>query len=209
LSKIRETIDIAVPVHVAYEQLCQFERYPQFMTGVQQVTQVTDDTAHWIMDLGGKTAEFDTRITENRTDELLAWSTLDGPMLSEKMSFQQINDDQCRIIAELDVDAKQLMPSDAHAQDTLNRRLKADMSSLKQFIEQGAGGSISSLTRSAGKSATPKPGPRGSAGRAAASASGDLGTGTGAGAMTTGADTTSTGRHARMDQPTILGDDEY
>ena len=60
---------------------------------------------------------------------------VDGPRLTEKVMFQQLADNKCRIIAELDIDAQQLMPSDAHAQDTLNRRLKADLSSLKQYVE--------------------------------------------------------------------------
>jgi uncharacterized membrane protein len=137
MSTVRESIDVAVPSRVAYERLCHFEDYPQFMSGVQQVTQLSDNMAHWVMDLAGTQTEFNARITERRPGELLAWQAIDGPKLSEKVMFQALSDTQCRITTELDIDAKQLMPSDKHARESLNRQLKADLTGLKQYVEQG------------------------------------------------------------------------
>jgi len=65
MSTVRESIDVSVPVHIAYERLCHFEDYPQFMQGVQEVTQVSDDLAHWVMDLDGTTTEFNARSTRS------------------------------------------------------------------------------------------------------------------------------------------------
>jgi uncharacterized membrane protein len=137
MSTVRDSIDVAVPSRVAYERLCHFEDYPQFMSGVQQVTQLSENMAHWVMDLGGTQTEFNARITERRPGELLAWQAVDGPQLAEKVTFQDISATECRIIAELNIDAKQLMPSDKHAKDSLNRRLKADLTGLKEYVEQG------------------------------------------------------------------------
>jgi uncharacterized membrane protein len=137
MSTVRDSIDVAVPSRVAYERLCHFEDYPQFMSGVQQVTQLSENMAHWVMDLGGTQTEFNARITERRPGELLAWQAVDGPQLAEKVTFEDISDTQCRIIAELNIDAKQLMPSDKHAKESLNRRLKADLTGLKAYVEQG------------------------------------------------------------------------
>jgi uncharacterized membrane protein len=148
MSTVRESIDCAVPVSVAYERLCHFENYPQFMSGVKEVTQLSDTVAHFVMDLGGRQREFDAQITDQRPCELLAWTAVDGPHLTEKVMFQQLADNKCRIIAELDIDAQQLMPSDAHAQDTLDRRLKADLSGLKQYVEAGLTGASAPLPTS-------------------------------------------------------------
>ena len=112
MSTVRESIDVSVPVHIAYERLCHFEDYPQFMQGVQEVTQVSDDLAHWVMDLDGTTTEFNARVTE-RPDELVAWQSIDGPRMAEKMTFERLAEDRCRIIAELEIDAKAYLPSDA------------------------------------------------------------------------------------------------
>ncbi len=142
MSKVRESVDVAVPVHVAYERLCHFEEYPHFMSGVQEVTQISDDRAHWVMDLAGTHAEFDARITDQRPDEVLAWKAIDGPRLKEKMTFQRLADDRTRIVAELDLDAKAFMPSEVHAKQSLDRRLKADLDSFKQYIEADISGTM-------------------------------------------------------------------
>lgn len=136
MSTVRESIDVAVPVHIAYERLCHLEDYPQFMQGVQEVTQVSDDMAHWVMEIEGTTTEFNTRITE-LPDELVAWQSIDGPRMAEKMMFQKIDADHTRVIAELEMEAQAYMPSDAYARETLDRRLKADLKGLKLYIEEG------------------------------------------------------------------------
>jgi uncharacterized membrane protein len=161
MSTVRESIDCAVPVSVAYERLCHFENYPQFMSGVKEVTQLSDTVAHFVMDLGGRQREFDAQITDQRPGELLAWTAVDGPRLTEKVMFQQLADNKCRIIAELDIDAQQLMPSDAHAQETLDRRLKADLSGLKTYVEAGLMGASAPLPTSS-KRGSPTSGTGGS-----------------------------------------------
>jgi uncharacterized membrane protein len=61
-----------VPCGVAYERLSHLENYPQFMSGVKEVTQLSDTMAHWVMDLGGQQQEFDAQITDQRPGERLA-----------------------------------------------------------------------------------------------------------------------------------------
>src|SRR4051794_25652283 len=135
MSKVRESVDVSVPVHVAYERLCHFEEYPQFMPDVREVSRVSDTMAHWVMDLAGTHTEFDARVTARRPDELLAWQAIDGPGLSEKMVFQSLSADRCRIIAELGVDARAFIPGEALARESLDRMLKAELAGFKRYIE--------------------------------------------------------------------------
>jgi len=135
MSTVRESIEVAVPAGVAYEGLSHFENYPQFMSGVMNVTPLSDTTAHMVLDLDGNRAEFDAHITEARQDEFLCWEAMTGPQLSETVRLEQITDSTTRVIAELQVDAKQLMPSERHANEVLNRRLKADLNGFKKYLE--------------------------------------------------------------------------
>ena len=135
MSTVRDSIEVAVPARVAYEGLSHFENYPQFMSGVMNVTPLSETTAHMILDLAGNRAEFDACITESRPGEFLCWEAMDGPQLSETVRLEQITDSTTRVIAELQVDAKQLMPSERHANEVLNRRLKADLDGFKRFLE--------------------------------------------------------------------------
>jgi uncharacterized membrane protein len=53
-STIEQSIDVHVPVHVAYNQWTQFEAFPSFMESVDQVRQLTDTHLHWQVNIGGK-----------------------------------------------------------------------------------------------------------------------------------------------------------
>jgi uncharacterized membrane protein len=150
MSTVRGSIDLAVPVHTAYQGLCQFENYPQFMQGVQQITQVAPDTTHWVMDIGGATTEFDARIIE-RPDELVAWESVGTLPLSERLTLQQLPHGQCRVNAEFSLDAQAYMPTAEYGEDMLKRRLKADLAGFKQYIESSPAGAADSGTPAASR----------------------------------------------------------
>jgi len=89
-----------------------------------------------VLDLAGNRAEFDACITECRPGEFLCWEAMDGPQLSETVRLEAISDSMTRVIAELQVDARELMPSERHATEVLDRRLKADLDGFKRFLEE-------------------------------------------------------------------------
>ncbi|WP_327008733.1 SRPBCC family protein [Dactylosporangium sp. NBC_01737] len=138
MSTARESIEVAVPAGVAYEQLTHFENYPQFMSGVMSMAPIDASTAHMVLDIGGNRAEFDARITETRPGEFLCWEALDGPQVSEALRLEPMADGMTRVIAELQIDARELMPTEQHAVEVLNRRLKADLKGFKRFCEEAA-----------------------------------------------------------------------
>jgi hypothetical protein len=138
MSTARDSIEVAVPVAVAYEQLTHFENYPQFMSGVMSMAPIDASTAHMVLDIGGNRAEFDARITESRTDEFLCWEAMDGPQVIEALRLEPMAGDMTRVIAELQIDARELMPAEEHAVEVLNRRLKADLKGFKRFCEEAA-----------------------------------------------------------------------
>ena len=45
MSNIEKSIEVEVPVRTAYNQWTQFEEFPRFMEGIQQVTQLDDKAA--------------------------------------------------------------------------------------------------------------------------------------------------------------------
>jgi len=139
MSRFRETIEVGVPVRAAYEQLTEFESYPEFMTGVKQVTQLSDTETHWVMDVDGRDREFNAQLTECRTDQRVAWQSSAGPLLFEVLTLRRMGTDRCQVIAELEADARAMMPSDTHAQEAMSRRLKADLARFKNYVEQQVG----------------------------------------------------------------------
>ena len=155
MSTARESIEVAVPAGVAYEQLTHFENYPQFMSGVMSMAPIDASTAHMVLDIGGNRAEFDARITETRPGEFLCWEAMDGPQVSEAMRLEPMADNMTRVIAELQIDARELMPAEQHAVEVLNRRLKADLKGFKRFCEEAATRTPTTMTGGTSVRATP------------------------------------------------------
>ncbi|MBO3740651.1 SRPBCC family protein [Actinoplanes sp. NEAU-H7] len=134
---VQQAIEVSAPVHTVYEQLAAFENYPRFMTGVRQVTSLGSDQTHWIMDVDGKRREFDAQIIERSPDERVSWSTMEGPLLAETITVRPMGEAKTQIIAQLEADIAFLMPSDRHGQESLNRRLKDDLTTFKGLVESG------------------------------------------------------------------------
>jgi carbon monoxide dehydrogenase subunit G len=137
MSMVQQAIEVGAPLHSVYEQLATFENYPRFMTGVEQVTPIGDQRTHWVMDVDGHRREFDAQITELSFDERVSWTTTDGPRLTETITVRPMGETRTQVVAQLEADIAFLMPSDRHGQETLNRRLKHDLSTLKGLIESG------------------------------------------------------------------------
>lgn len=136
MSLVQQSIEVGAPLHTVYEQICAFENYPQFMTGVQQVVPIGSDRTHWVMDLDGKRREFDAQITELSLDERVSWATTEGPRLSETFTLRPVDETRTNVVAQLDADLAFLMPSDRHGQETLTRQLKNDLVTLKGLVER-------------------------------------------------------------------------
>lgn len=136
MSTVQQVIEVSAPLHTVYEQLIRFENYPRFMSGVEQVTQVSDDRTHWVMDLHGERREFDAEIVERSPDQRVAWRSTEGPLLGETITLRPIGETRTQVVAQIEADIAALLPTDRHAQESLSQRLKADLAGLKQLVEQ-------------------------------------------------------------------------
>jgi len=136
LSTITESVDVQVPVDTAYNQWTQFETFPAFMEGVEDVHQVDDTHMHWVTNIGGVTREFDATITEQHPDERVAWKSDSGPTHAGVITFHRLNDDTTRVTAQMDLDPEGFAEEAADKLGVLNRRVKGDMERFKDFIEQ-------------------------------------------------------------------------
>jgi uncharacterized membrane protein len=136
MSTIEESIDIEVPVTAAYSQWTQFESFPQFMEGVERVDQQDDKHLHWVADIGGTRREWDAEITEQHPDHRIAWKALnqDGP--DGVVTFHKLDETRTRVMVQMDYEPKGLVESAGSMIGVDNRRVRGDLESFKEFIEQ-------------------------------------------------------------------------
>ena len=136
MSHIKESVDVDVPVRVAYDQWTQFESFPQFMEGVESITQLTDTTNRWKVEVGGATREFTTEITEQEPDMRIAWRTIDGDTgHAGVVTFHHLSDTTTRVNLDMDVEPEGFVEQLGDKLGFISRRVHGDMERFKTFIE--------------------------------------------------------------------------
>lgn len=136
MSTIEESIEVDVPVSVAYNQWTQFEDFPHFMDGVDSITQVTDTKNHWVVTVGGTTREFDTEITEQHPDERVAWRSLGGDVHhAGVITFHRIDDRTTRVMIQIEWEPEGAKEKVGSALGLDASQVKKDAQKFKEFIE--------------------------------------------------------------------------
>jgi len=130
-----QTIDVDVPISTVYNQWTQFESFPQFMDGVDEVTQKTDTLTHWKISIGGVKREFDAEITEQHPDERVAWRAVGGTDHAGVVTFHKLADNKTRIALQLETKPQGIVEKAGDALGLTNANAKADLKRFKQFIE--------------------------------------------------------------------------
>ncbi|WP_329109170.1 SRPBCC family protein [Micromonospora sp. NBC_01699] len=139
MSAVTETVDVAVPVRTAYDQWTQFEDFPRFMEGVEEVRQVSDTMTHWKVGIVGVEREFDARITEQLPDERVAWTSTNGTHQAGVVTFHRLDEGHTRVTLQLDFDPQGLTEKAGDKLGMVDRRIKGDMQRFKNFIEARSG----------------------------------------------------------------------
>jgi len=140
VSQVQESVDVDVPVSVAYNQWTQFESFPHFMGGVESITQVDDTHSHWVTNVAGVTREFDTEITEQHPDERIAWHSVGGDTKhAGVVTFHRLSDNQSRVMIQIDWEPEGFVEKVGAAVNVDDRQVHADAQKFKEFVESGAG----------------------------------------------------------------------
>jgi len=139
MSTKEETVEVAVPVRTAYDQWTQFETFPNFMSGVDSITQVDDKRNHWVTSIAGVTREFDTEIVDQVPDQRIAWQSVDGPSHRGVVTFDRLGERQTKVTVVLDFEPEGFIEQAGDKIGVVDRQMKADLERFKEFIE-GRGG---------------------------------------------------------------------
>ena len=139
MSHVIETIDVDVPVRVAYNQWTQFESFPQFLDFVDSISQIDDTHTHWKVTIAGAEREFDAEITEQHPDERVAWNTVRGDTdHAGVVTFHRLSDAATRVTVQLDWAAEGFAEKVGAIFGVDDRAIKKDLENFKTFIESPA-----------------------------------------------------------------------
>jgi len=135
MATIEKSIDVDVPVRVAYNQWTQFEEFPKFMEGVREIRQLDDQRLLWRAAIGGKEEEWEAEITEQIPDERIAWRARTGAPNAGVVTFHRLGDSTTRIMLQLEYDPQGVVENVGDALGVVSRRVDGDLKRFKEFIE--------------------------------------------------------------------------
>ena len=135
MSNIEQSIEVHVPVSTAYNQWTQFEEFPQFMEGVESVTQKDDTHLHWVAEIVGVRREWDAEIVDQVPDQRIAWRATSGTRNDGVVLFQPGGPDKTRITLQLDVEPEGAVEKVGDALGIVSKRAEGDLKRFAKFIE--------------------------------------------------------------------------
>jgi uncharacterized membrane protein len=129
------SIDVAVPVRVAYDQWTQFEDFPEFMHRVERIEQRDDDTLVWHENIWGVRRSWRAEIVEQVPDERIAWRSDDRGGHSGVVTFHALARRLTRIELNVDFQPEGLLEKMSSGLRFHRRALNADLHRFKAFVE--------------------------------------------------------------------------
>ncbi|MEV6653663.1 SRPBCC family protein [Streptomyces sp. NPDC051219] len=136
MSQVEESIEVHVPVRIAYNQWTQFETFPEFMDGVERIEQRTATLTHWVTNVHGVKREFDAEITEQIPDERVAWTTVDGESRQAGVvTFHHLGENRTKVMLQMDFAPEGPAETVGDKLGFVQRQAKGDLERFKKFIE--------------------------------------------------------------------------
>ncbi len=135
MSEKEKSIEVDVPVSTAYNQWTQFEEFPQFMDGVESVTQLDEKRLHWVAEIAGTRREWDAEIIDQEPDRRIAWRSIDGTGNEGVVTFRPVGEAKTEVTLELDVEPEGLVETIGDKLGFVSKQAEGDLKEFKRFIE--------------------------------------------------------------------------
>lgn len=135
MANVEESIEVNAPIRQVYNQWTQFESFPRFMQGVEEVQQLQNNKLHWKAKIAGKTEEWDAIISEQIPDQRVAWRSTTGAPNAGVVTFSYVDPNKTLVMLRIDYEPQGAVESAGSALGFPDRQVKGDLERFKQFIE--------------------------------------------------------------------------
>jgi uncharacterized membrane protein len=135
MERIEKEIEVTAPLRVVYNQWTQFEEFPRFMEGVQEVRQLDDKRLFWRAEILGKKLEWEAEIFEQIPDQRIAWRSIMGKSNAGAVYFTGLGD-KTRVRLVLDYEPQGATEKLGDVLGILGRRVEGDLKRFRDFIEE-------------------------------------------------------------------------
>lgn len=134
MATIEKSIEVGVPVSVAYDQWTQFEEFPQFMSGIVDVRQLDDSHVRWTAEVGGERRQWKAEIVEQEPDRVIAWRSVEGLPNSGRVEFEPIGAGT-RVRVEMEYDPDGVKESVGALFGVDSAQVEEDLERFRELVE--------------------------------------------------------------------------
>jgi uncharacterized membrane protein len=135
METIEKTVKVDRPVSTVYNQWTQFEEFPRFMDGVEQVTQLSDARQRWEAQIMGVRRDWEAEITRQEPDRLIEWVGFGGEGNTGTITFDPVGD-HTRVTLRMDWEPSGMVEKAGDVLNIVDRRIEGDLERFKEFIEE-------------------------------------------------------------------------
>jgi uncharacterized membrane protein len=130
---IQVSVDVAVPLNVAWEQWMDFGSVPEGVHRIEDVERDGDSLYGHVA--GPRSSDWEAEIVDEREEQSFAWRSVEGTDTAGLVTFHRLSERLTRI--ELDLDVLPTNPAEALtiASHMAQRRAQADMRRFKAHVE--------------------------------------------------------------------------
>jgi hypothetical protein len=136
MGSITHSIAVNAPLRVVYNQWTQFEEFPRFMEGVEEVRQESDKRLLWKAKIAGKDKQWEAEITEQIPDKRIAWVSVDGTPNAGEVTFDLMESEQTLITLTMEYEPEGFLEVAGDVLGVPSGQVEEDLKRFRDFIEQ-------------------------------------------------------------------------
>jgi uncharacterized protein (TIGR02271 family) len=130
------SIEVNAPLKAVYNQWTQFEEFPYFMEGVEEVRQEGEKRLFWKAKIAGRVKEWEAEITNQVPDQRIAWESIDGSPNSGTITFDELGENLTRVNATIGYEPEGLLEKTGDALGIPSGRIEGDLKRFRDYIEE-------------------------------------------------------------------------
>jgi uncharacterized membrane protein len=134
-SQTLQSVVVEVPVRTAYNQWTQFEEFPKFMRGVEQVEQRGADVVYWKVKVAGRAVEYEADILEQIPDKRIVWRSRAGKRTGGVVEFEALGPSRTRVTLDMTYEPEGVLENIGDLLGVVSSRTQQDLDDFKKFIE--------------------------------------------------------------------------
>jgi hypothetical protein len=135
LTNIVESIDVGVPVRVAYNQWTQFSDFPRFMKKVENVDSPSDEKLNWKAQIWWSHRTWESNIIKQIPDERIVWRSK-GPKghVDGAVTFHELSPNLTRILLVLEYHPQGLFERTGNLWRAQGRRARLEFKHFRRHV---------------------------------------------------------------------------